>query len=589
MSKSFPILSFLFLGISSIAFSQIQEEKLVLDRKRIPEIKAIEKKKTSVERIKDYPPEEKRQIPVDYQITNVEAVSDFKTSTIQGHDIAPKLEQNHHKNYFRLGYGNYSQFLADGTLTAKLNNGLEVGTHMHVYSTKGFKGDYLWNSAAADTNVNAFVNAYGEKGKLNLTAEYALQGINYYGIYALSPQSSVDLGQRTHKISINGYYDFYTNKYLNDLRLKSSFLLDGFYSSENKFSAETNLSKHDLEMPWEQGQLNVDLGLGMNAQSSEFSLIQENKSNFFHMNVEPKISFFKGKSYFSLGSSFSILNHRNINKQLSEKENKVYWFPQAEALISVADEFKFYAGVDGGVAINSYTEMLKDNPFLLSDQELKPTTTQYNIYFGMKGDLLQNLKYDFSAGYTKLKNIMFYKANPIFSDDFTLQRRAYDFANTFSAAYDDGNLSTIKASIHYFPIQNLALDTELVFTKYQLHRYEHIYNVPLFTVSIAGKYLLLDKKLHLATQIFIKSDRTTNLFDIDEFIGADGVVRYRYTEHKNRKVGGYGDVNFSAEYKIHKNFSIFALGNNLLAAKYELYKGYKVLGAQVLGGIKITF
>jgi outer membrane cobalamin receptor len=61
------------------------------------------------------------------------------------------------------------------------------------------------------------------------------------------------------------------------------------------------------------------------------------------------------------------------------------------------------------------------------------------------------------------------------------------------------------------------------------------------------------------------------------------------SENKNDKVGGFADLNLSAEYKVHKNFSIFALGNNVLNTQYQTYKGYKVLGAQILGGVKISF
>ena len=99
MNKRIQILSFLFLGFSQIAFSQIKEEKLILDKKREPEVKKIEKKKTSVETIKNYPPEEKSANPVTYDITNVPAVSDFKTSTIQGEDISPEFQQNYQNNY----------------------------------------------------------------------------------------------------------------------------------------------------------------------------------------------------------------------------------------------------------------------------------------------------------------------------------------------------------------------------------------------------------------------------------------------------------------------------------------------------------
>jgi len=92
MNKRIQLLSIIFLGFSSVAFSQIKEEKLILNKKREPEVKKIEKKKTSVETIKNYPPEEKSQNPVQYKITDVPAVSDFKTSTTQGQDVTPKFE-----------------------------------------------------------------------------------------------------------------------------------------------------------------------------------------------------------------------------------------------------------------------------------------------------------------------------------------------------------------------------------------------------------------------------------------------------------------------------------------------------------------
>lgn len=61
MNKKIQILSILFLGNFAIPFSQIKEEKLILTKKREPEVKKIEKK-TSIETIKNYPPEENLKI-----------------------------------------------------------------------------------------------------------------------------------------------------------------------------------------------------------------------------------------------------------------------------------------------------------------------------------------------------------------------------------------------------------------------------------------------------------------------------------------------------------------------------------------------
>ena len=106
MNKNIKILTLVLVGISQFSLAQIKEERLILDRKREPEVKKIEKKKTSVETEKNYPPKEKEQEPVEYKITNVPMVSDFKTSTIEGEDISPKFNNDSQRNYFQVGYGN---------------------------------------------------------------------------------------------------------------------------------------------------------------------------------------------------------------------------------------------------------------------------------------------------------------------------------------------------------------------------------------------------------------------------------------------------------------------------------------------------
>lgn len=588
MSKKNKILTLAFLGISPLAFTQIQEEKLVLNKKREPEVKRIEKKKTSVESIKNYPPEEKNATPIHYDIKNVPAVSDFKTSTIQGEDISPKFDTDYQNNYFRIGYGNYGKFLADGTLSTILENKTEVGVDMHYLSTQGLKKDYAWSSKSSNTSLGAYMNSYGEQGKLNLNLSYHLNNYNYYGAYSLMPQIDTDLKQRTNQIKLEGYYDFYSNNILNDIRVKSSFLSDKFKAKEAQVSVLTNLSKHDMNLGNEVN-FNADFGVGLETLSSDFSILNENNSSYLKIGVAPKLTFFKGKSYLMLGSDVSFLNSKNNSLIIAntETKNKIYWFPKAEFLFFAKNEFQFYAGVDGELKINSYSSILQENPFVISDLSILPTETKYQFYFGMKGDLSEKLKYDINAGFGKINNILFYKANNLLDNSINTDRNPYDFTNTFSAVYDNGTLSSIKGSLQYFPIENLAINTEIKFEKYNLKNNQYIYYKPLLNLELGARYSMFNKKLHLATKGFFVTDRTTNLYAISYPTNLS--LSYDSVEHTNRKLGGYADINLSAEYKIHKNFSIFALGNNLLGAKYQTYQGYKVLGSQILGGIKLTF
>lgn len=588
MNKKIQILSILFLGVSSVAFSQIKEEKLILNKKREPEVKKIEKKKTSIETVKNYPPEEKSANPVKYTITDVPAVSDFKTSTIQGEDVTPKFDGTAQNNYFQIGMGNYGKILADANISKTLENKLEVGADVHVLSTNGLKKVYAWDSDQSSANLGAFLNSYGEKGKINVNAEYGLDNYNYYGIYALNPSAHVDLKQKVNQFKVNGYYDFYSNEILNDVRVKSSFLSDHFNAKENQASILANLSKHAVTLTDNGIVMNADLGVGLETVKTDFTLLNENSATFFNANLTPKLTFAKGESYLMLGSAVNFLNARNSNLILVEelKNNKTYWFPQAEFQVAASKEFKFYGGVDGGIKLNTYAELLQQNPFLVSDQMLRPTETKYHLYAGLRGDIDETFKYDFSAGFGKMSDIMFFRANDLFSSEFTLDRAGYDYANTFSAVYDDGNVSDIKGSVQYFPLANLVLDADVRFLKYDLKNYENIYNVPLVTGSIGAKYTMFEKKLSLGFKGIFASDRTTNSF---AFEGVGSPAIFQSTENTDDKVGGYADLNLSAEYKIHKNFSIFALGNNLLSSKYQTFNGYKVLGAQILGGVKITF
>lgn len=573
---------------SATVFSQIKEEQLILDRKREPEVKKIEKKKTSVETIKNYPPEEKSANPVNYDVTDVPAVSDFKTSSIQGSDFSPKFDTQYQNNFVRFGMGNFGKILGDANFSKMLENKVEIGGNAHFLSTKVLEKEYPWSSESSTAEIGAFLNHYGEKGKFNLNAQFDLDDYNYYGIYALEPASDVDLQQKTNQFKVNGYYDFYDNNFLNDVRVKSSFLSDHFDAKESSVSAALNLSKHAVELrKLGDVTLNGDLGIGLQTQQTDFSILNQNSANFFNFEVSPKVTFFKNQSYLMLGSDFSFLNSKNINNISAERtSNKTFWFPKAEILYYAMPQFQFYAGVDGGLKLNSFADFLQENPFVVSDQEIRATEKKYQIYFGLKGDIDQNIKYDVSAGYGKINNIMFFRANDLFDNTLTLNRSAYNFANVFSATYDNGNVSEIKGSLQYFPLANLALDAEINFQKFDLENYENIYNKPLLKASLGGKYTLLDKKLLLGAKAFFVSDRTTNSFEISNI---PAVPFYSSVENTNDKVGGYADLNLSAEFKVHKNFSIFALGNNLLNTNYQTFKGYKVLGTQIVGGVKISF
>ena len=172
----------------------------------------------------------------------------------------------------------------------------------------------------------------------------------------------------------------------------------------------------------------------------------------------------------------------------------------------------------------------------------------------------------------------------MFDFNYTLNRSAYNFANNFSAIYDDGTLSEVKGSVQYFPLQNLVLDAELHFMKFKLDHLNEVYYKPVVQTTIGAKYSMLDRKLNLGFKGIFVSERSTNSFSV-----VTTFPEFSIQEKTKESLPSYLDVNLNADYKINKNFTVFIMGNNLLNKKYEHYLGYKVLGAQILGGLRIAF
>lgn len=570
---------------SLVAYGQIKEETLVIQRAKHPTLKKVQKKKTSVPKVKNYPPEEKSAEKIEYTITNIPLLSDFKTSLIQGEDLSPNQAGEHFDNYVRFGIGNYGKILGDAGFTAKLGENTDLNAAVHINSTSGLKKIYPWKSTATDLELKAGVNHYLESGKLNANVGFDLDAFHYYGIYAFNdayrPHNS--LAQRLNTASLQAVYDHYNNHILNDIRIKASHLSDAYKAHETEAALKTNLAKHGINTHMNDIRLNVDAGLGVQFLGNSFQEIQKLENNYFQAEAEPKITFYKGKTSVSIGSNFTMLNARTTRNGERELTSKTYWFPKAEVKIAADDAVQLILGVKGGLMHNAFGHITSENPFMLSHQYTQPTEEKYHLYFGLTGDIQQKVSYHLSFGTAKTNAILHFGANPLFNTAITNDRNGFDHANTFQAKYANGNINQFALGLTYVPLQNLTLNTDLNIFDYKLDNNEKILNRPNFTASFGANYFALDKKLLLGAKAYLVGTRETNFYTL-----TDDTISYTATEDF-RKLPAYFDLNLSAEYLFHKNFSAFLMGDNLLNKNYEIFQGYKVLGAQITGGVKFRF
>lgn len=484
-----------------------------------------------------------------------------------------------------MGLGNYDKFLIDANLSTPLNSKTDVGVDIHYLSTSGLKDEYPWSTKQRDFGISGFAKYYGNSGKSSVDLDFNRKNYNYYGvrneIFQYLPISHYDaLKHGYNKFGINAHYDFYSNEILNDIGFRTYLLSDDLKGKETTTHLWATLSKHGLV--FKNGiAMNADLKLDIQTQNSKFSILNQSQNHYFAFTATPELKYEKDKYFLMLSSAFSPVLYRNTRINFDERKNKFYWFPKAEAVYKMNQKFNFYAGLSGGVESNSYHQTLEENPYLSSDQMIRPTIKRYEIYFGTKGDWSNTIKYNISAGFSKLENVMFFKGNDLMSLN---NQKSYSYANTFSMEYENGKRHFFNFNLQYFPMLNLILEGDLLYQGYNLSNNAVPFNIPSTKMELGAKYSLLDKKLHLSSKAYWIGQRTTNAFFV---VGTS--PQLETLDNHNIKLNSFFDINFSAEYHLYKNFSIFAHANNVLGTKYQNYYGYKVLGFQILGGLKFSY
>ena len=596
MNKKLVYTGLLCLSLGGMLSAQIQEETLILQGRKIVEVKKVEKKTPPPAPLPDFPPKEKADTPMNYDITDIPAVSDFRTSQITQEDVSPKFVRSFRNNYLRVAGGNYGALLADGNVTFSVNKSTEIGADVHFYNTVGSDKVSLYDNFENKGQVHLFGNHYGEKAKLLTEIGYDRHQYNFYGVSAPQVSHDADLEQTVGTFHVNALYDLYSDKILDKIKIETYFLSDDFKTSDRSFFGRADLVQRNIGTGWKEIRFDIGANVGVQASATKYKAGDMFDVNMTDLYAVPYVKLYRtgSRSYVKIGSQFHQLN-RNFYQQIGSEsvpgvDNRFRWIPEAEVSLAVSPEATFRFGVDGGVQLNTYRQMLDINPYLYPDQHNQFSTTRYHAYAGLEGDLSRKLNYKISAGIADVDHLQYYSgvSLPILPAAID-QLPKYALANTFRASYLDATVVNADISLNYFPLDRLSLGSNIHLRNYQSHlEGVDVRNLPKWFGDITAKYTMLDQKIHLGLTGFFAGGREFHRRSYDLLPGTTPESMYHLVI-KDETLPAYFDLNLSAEYQVYKNFSIFALGNNLLNTHYEVQQGYRKLGAQFLLGLKVAF
>ena len=566
--------------ISAFSFAQIEQgettvnrdedftqESVTVERNYEPKVEAAEK----IKQTPDIQPSGDEKLPVDYALKDVEAESDFETSTIDAEEL-PVTDESPYNNHIRGGFGNRASLRIDGYGEYKIDNDKSVGATLDYRSTNGSVPDAVTETDNSKLQAEGFFKMNFENAAADIRLGGGMHKLNYYGVPYNETQwqnLGVDnVTQRYTNVYVDADFDAFNHLLLEEIKLNAGFFGDKFDASESNFDATATLGNDKII------ELNVgdglDLGamadVNLNFANTKFEQISETKYSFLTMGVAPQLYFQNELLKVKAGINLQY------NGESESGDNDFHIFPKAEVFVTAVPEFGFYGGIQGNVMQNRYQTLYKENPYLLPNQDLRATVNKMEVYAGIRGDIGMNFKYDASAKYQDVENML------LFGKNYIDIGGAFGSRNSFSAIYDDGKRTAIEGNINYLGVSNLNLGGNLMVQTFSLDNFDEAWGKPNLTATISADYKFLDDRLILNGDLFYVDKRKTMAFDTNSTTGISSF-----------ELDPYIDLNVGATYLILDRWAAFIEINNALNKNYERFLDYDVQGITAVGGVMFKF
>lgn len=482
-----------------------------------------------------------------------------------------------YRGYLRAGIGLYTTPLLDFYFAQERDRYDQWGVHYkHLSSWDGIK-DYA-NSQFMNNRIELF-------GRHMMNNDLYIHGSGYFNhdylnFYGLPDSLGYDpkrLRQRYTGFGLKGgigsYYEDSTRlnyqvnleyNYFGDLNDNSDSLKFD-YTRENHFLVDAVLRKY-IE---KNVLLDINTSLDFNnnvGRAAYFceecdSIRTTNPINNAIFRLNPGIVM--QAKFFTLNAGFDF----SLSLPDPERETTVpYIYPDVEMRFNLFDNILIpYVGVDGKLERNSFRSMATENPFVLSQLELRNSSHKIRIFGGLRGAFSRRITFDASAYYSRIDNV------PLFVLDST-----YSLDNRFDVVYDEIIRTRFHGQVAYNKSEKIRIMLEGDWFINDPVTEERAWNLPQYRFMLSGMYNLGDK-------IIIR---------LDGFVVGGRYARRLFPtsgESYSIKLNDYADINLGVEYRYSRRLSAFLNLNNIAGARYQRWLNYPVQGFGLLGGITYSF
>jgi hypothetical protein len=515
---------------------------------------------------------------IKYNIFSFPVASTFTPSKGKAEGVEKEKQVHLFNNYATFGGGNYGTFNAELFVNQELGaNDYVGGMFRHLSSQGGIKKVEL-DDAFYDTSIDLTYGIREKDLSWNVDLGYQNQIYNWYGlpadfgntltpndranlIHGINPQQSYNNIYLGSKIALEG-------SVIKEASVKFNHFSDAFGSSENRFyvkpSFEFNISDKVIKT-----NLIVDYLNG--SFKKNYSNSNSIKYGFANFGIAPSFAMQEEDWTVNIGLGlFYSLDLENDN-------NKFLVYPQINASYKVVGDLMiFYAGAEGNLEQNTYSNFVNANPYLSPTLNIAPSDKQYDVYAGLKGKLTNTVSYNLRASYVNERDKALFKSNDYTE---TNTNEDYAFGNSLQVVYDDMKTVSFYGELKADISDDVAFGIDGTFSSYTTDIQREAWNLPAVKLNAKVDFNITEK-WYAGANVFYVGERkdqklNTNIINV---MAPSPIT-----------LDSYFDVNAHLGFKYSDRLTAFLRANNITNKSYQKWLDYPVQGFQVVLGANYKF
>lgn len=458
-----------------------------------------------------------------------------------------------------VGIKHYSSWLdiKDYAPSGFMNNAFDIGLTSSKYNNVQLGGNvYYKNDMYHYYGVNLVEHPLTEQ---EIEQFCPRQTYNTVGGHFGLVSTSTRVGEVSHKLGLDYHYTF-----------------DNTYAREHFAGAEYGIGYTqnwwgDKNHPQRIG---LDLGFQYEFFDSSHTVIYDivlNRHDLYLLKFNP---------FFEMSDEFYKLHLGVLLDGVNRVQNKDKFLavrPDINGSLYVLNKkLEFYAGLNGGRKLTTYSDIISENPFVGCDFGMLAQNVKLGFDGGVRTNIAEIVDLHFGVRYRHTDNDLFYVP------DWRIAGQQ-GFANKFDVIYDETQLVSVLADIRVKLRSSLTADMGFAYNNCKPTTEEYAWYRPSKEAKLKLTYDVNDK-LALNSTFLYQGGRYAKVWNAGPYWNAKYPPQY-YEE----KLKDVFDLGLGADYRLQDQLTVFVKADNLLNQKYQLYFDYPVTGIEFFAGIKMTF